>query len=55
MALPVGKSPIKAQETSMPKEKAVEPTPFQSMPLKEFTSKTAAEASALELPRLIYL
>jgi hypothetical protein len=46
MELLAGKSPIKAEETSMPEEKVVEPTPSQSVPLKEVTSKTAAEASA---------
>jgi hypothetical protein len=49
MALPAGKPPFKEEETSMPKENVIEPTPSQSVHPKEVTSKAAAEASSLEL------
>jgi hypothetical protein len=43
MVSPIGKSSsFKEEETSKPKEKVVEPVPFQSVPLKEETAKTAA-------------
>jgi uncharacterized ParB-like nuclease family protein len=49
MVFQVGKSSSKEQETSKPKEMVVKPIPSLSVPLKEVTVKTAAEAVALEV------